>query len=79
MLDLNGLIDPNSGWQLYAAYGINDSGQIVGTGTFAGFSRAYLLTPVPEPATIGALGLGVRCILAPTPENFAGVMIDLDG
>src|ERR1041384_6212835 len=32
MLDLNGLIDPSSGWVLTEAYGINASGQIVGSG-----------------------------------------------
>ncbi len=32
MVDLNTLIDPLSGWQLQAATGINDAGQIVGYG-----------------------------------------------
>ena len=46
VVDLNTLIDPKSGWFLEAAYGINDSDQIVGTGVdSAGRIRAYLLTP----------------------------------
>ena len=48
MTDLNDLIDPNAGWVLKAAYGINDAGQIVGGGTCAsagGGSRAFLLIP----------------------------------
>jgi probable HAF family extracellular repeat protein len=44
------------GWQGSYATGINDSGQIVGMGTNPqGRLRGFLLTPVPEPATI--LGL----------------------
>lgn len=43
--DLNSLLPANSGWQLTAAYGINDWGQIVGGGTKDGKIRAFLLTP----------------------------------
>ena len=47
MIDLNDFIDPSSGWVLTGATGINNSGQIVGVGTFNGQSpRAFLLTPV---------------------------------
>ena len=45
MQDLNSLIDAGSGWQLNVAYGINDDGQIVGEGTIAGQTHAFLLTP----------------------------------
>jgi probable HAF family extracellular repeat protein len=45
MQDLNTMIDPTSGWQLDIAYGINDSGQIVGEGTIGGQIHAFLLTP----------------------------------
>lgn len=34
VIDLNTLIDPASGWVLNSAYGINDSGVIVGQGTY---------------------------------------------
>jgi probable HAF family extracellular repeat protein len=44
--DLNSLIDPNSGWILELATGINDAGQIIGTGKFKGKHSAFLLTPV---------------------------------
>jgi len=51
-VDLNTLIDPNAGWTLLAANGINDAGQIVGYGSGPdGNTDAFLLTPVPEPAT----------------------------
>jgi probable HAF family extracellular repeat protein len=43
--DLNNLIDPNSGWTLEFANGINNRGQIVGQGIHDGFFSAYLLTP----------------------------------
>jgi len=45
--DLNTLIPSESGWVLNIATGINDSGQITGTGTLAGARRAFLLTPIP--------------------------------
>ena len=44
-IDLNGLIDPTSGWVLEQAYGINDSGWISGDGLFdpdgPGGQKAY--------------------------------------
>lgn len=44
--DLNTLIPDESGWELSAACGINDAGQIVGIGTnYAGESSYFLLTP----------------------------------
>lgn len=44
MRNLNDLIPPGSGWVLTEAFGINDSGQIVGQGTFNSQTRAFLLT-----------------------------------
>lgn len=53
MIDLNTLLPTGSGWELSVAYGINDSGQIVGQGSnINGDTRAFLMTPVPEPAVI---------------------------
>ena len=43
--DLNRLIPAGTGWLLTQARDINDSGQIVGTGTVDGRVRAFLLTP----------------------------------
>jgi len=56
MTDLNDLLPPGGDWVLREARGINDLGHIVGFGTFQGVDRAFLL--VPEPATLGLLGLG---------------------
>lgn len=50
---LENLISPDSGWTtLREADGINNLGQIVGIGTYNGETRAFLLTPIPEPSTI---------------------------
>ena len=47
MIDLNSLLPSGSGWVLEGASGINDAGQIVGTGSYNGQARAFLLTPTP--------------------------------
>ena len=67
---LNDLIDPLSGWDnLDGAWGINNKGQIVGSGRINRVEHAFLLTPistlvVPLPATawiamplLGGLGV----------------------
>jgi probable HAF family extracellular repeat protein len=56
MWNLNNLIPAGSGWSIAAAMDINNRGQIVGWGnTPDGKSHAYLLTPVPEPASAAVL------------------------
>jgi probable HAF family extracellular repeat protein len=55
MRNLNTLISQNSGWVLNEAFGINNSNQIVGRGTFNGQSRAFLLDPIAslnQPPTV---------------------------
>ncbi len=63
-LDLSSLLDSSgSGWTLSSVQGINNAGQIVGYGDNpSGETRAFVLTPVPEPSTLvlaacGAVGL----------------------
>lgn len=46
MVDLNLVIPVNSGWELLAAYGINEAGQIVGSGIYEGQSAMFLLDRV---------------------------------
>ena len=59
VIDLNDLLPANSGWVLQDATAINDSGQILGTGTFDGTPEPFLLTvsTVPEPTTMALFGL----------------------
>lgn len=45
MSDLNSAIDPQSGWELVQAVGINDVGQVVGFGLLNKRVHAFLLTP----------------------------------
>ena len=45
MRDLNSRLPADSGWELNTAYGINNRGQIVGSGQKNGQTRAFLLTP----------------------------------
>jgi probable HAF family extracellular repeat protein len=44
-VDLNRLIPSGTGWTLLQANGVNDAGQIVGTGLINNIIRAFLLTP----------------------------------
>jgi probable HAF family extracellular repeat protein len=58
IIDLNNLIPIHSGWILQEACDINNSGQIVGYGTIDGQEHAFMMTPVPEPATVVLLAVG---------------------
>jgi probable HAF family extracellular repeat protein len=69
MLDLNGLLDVSgSGWRLLQAAANNDAGQIAGWGYYdpdgpgglPEIDRAFVLTPIPEPA-LGVVVFGAAC------------------
>ncbi len=63
MTDLNTLLPPGSGWVLTEAKALNNRGDIVGVGTFAGADHAFLLSPaLPDPrlAAKNYLGLTVE-------------------
>jgi len=51
MIDLNALLPTGSGWQLFEAYGINDSGQITGYGYINGGSDKIAFSDDPSPRT----------------------------
>lgn len=68
-VNLNQFLDAvtvDAGWVLAGASGINDKGQITGTAfnNHTGLIEAFLLTPVPEPATIALLTLGLASLAA---------------
>lgn len=75
MTDLNSLlISSATGWELFDAIGINDIGQIAGTGNHNGIVRAFLMTPVSIPAAVWLMGSSIfgflgfnsrRCSKAP--------------
>jgi probable HAF family extracellular repeat protein len=62
MNDLNHLLDESgSGWLLTTANAINNHGQIVGAGYLDGHLRGFVLTPVPEPATLTCAAVALGC------------------
>jgi probable HAF family extracellular repeat protein len=72
MIDLNSLIAADSGWQLLAAYGINDSGQIVGSGMYDGQSAMFLLNAfAPTSALVLTPALAVPTNATPEPVTGA--------
>jgi hypothetical protein len=50
-VDLNSFLPNDSGWTLYGASAINDSGQIVGTGIHNGLTEAFI-----DPGALHASG-----------------------
>jgi probable HAF family extracellular repeat protein len=64
MIDLNTLLGPGSAWVLNTATGINDQGQITGTGLIDGHEHAYVLQTVPEPGPLVLAALAVTALAA---------------
>ena len=70
--DLNSLAVNGAAWSLCFAAGINDAGQIVGTGFLNGQQRAFLMTPIttassPSIQGIVGAGLGVPAVQTLSP------------
>jgi probable HAF family extracellular repeat protein len=73
LFDLNTLVDPASGWTLESAFGINELGQIVGSGRLNGVSSAYLLSPAgPVVLTGRSEALAVASVPEPSTWILAG-------
>jgi probable HAF family extracellular repeat protein len=58
-IDLNTLIDPNSGWFLMYAHDINNQGMIVGKGMIDSEQHAFLMTAIPEPCSLLLMLVGL--------------------
>ena len=71
-VDLNHCIDPSLGWTIQVATDINNDGRIVGSGIFNGQNSVFLLTPVPEPSTLGLLSIGAFILLGCTLRTRKG-------
>jgi probable HAF family extracellular repeat protein len=70
MIDLNNMISTNSGWELYYAFAINNSDQIVGWGSMDGGEHIHsFILQIPEPSVptlfiliASAFALRSRCL-----------------
>lgn len=76
MYDLNNLIPVNSGWKLIEAICINDTGQIVGDGTYQGQPCVFLLTPTSVFAHEKVLTLTTIDVGSTTPRKVDGIVCD---
>lgn len=75
MIDLNSVLPTGSTWTLTEARGINDAGQIVGTGTINGQEHAFLLTLAPlasSTATATTAPTGTPTATSPPPTSIPG-------
>jgi probable HAF family extracellular repeat protein len=68
MRDLALYLPPDLNWSGGSGRDINDAGQIAGCTVVVegghGTNTAFLLTPIPEPASLALLGLGACAVLA---------------
>jgi len=81
MVNLNALIPANSGWELYAAYGISDNGLIVGQGLINGQQHAFLLVPFDgnnTPPAVGAITAPIDPVLVNTEISASAGFTDPD-
>ncbi len=75
--DLNDLIPPGSGWTLFTAVAVNESGEIVCIGAQNGFvsPRGFKLTPRGATAALDAGRTNVSLALSPNPTRGEGEIV----
>jgi uncharacterized membrane protein len=78
LVDLNDFVDPLSGWHLAAAYGLNDSRDVVGYGTLDGQVRAFKmrapdLRPCPGADSCHVATRDLRTGACPVPTLLADI------
>lgn len=61
-VDLNTRVVDLQGMHLNLAWAINPNGVIVGEGNVGQTTRAFRLTPVPEPASVAGVLVGIACL-----------------
>jgi probable HAF family extracellular repeat protein len=74
LFDLNSLVSNLTGWELTKAFGINDNGQIVGTGVLNGVEHAFRLDPALTTSYRGAAVAPALDLLS-TPEPGTNLLI----
>jgi probable HAF family extracellular repeat protein len=74
MTDLNSLLPIGSGWTITEAYGIDNSGNIVGAGVFNGVQYAVELIDPPSGGPSGATQQNLQSPLA-TPEPLTALLM----
>jgi probable HAF family extracellular repeat protein len=75
LVDLNTLIDPTLGWQIFSAYANNDLGQIVGwgcRGDSCGLVLLDLASAVPEPGGVFLLASGLLILAGARRRSLHG-------
>jgi len=64
MIYLNNLVLNSPGWGNLMPVDINNSGTIIGYGNYnGGYNQYFIMNPIPEPTTIGLVGLGSLALL----------------
>ena len=80
MVDLDSLlVASGAGWKLHGTAGIdyavatsiNDAGQITGYGNHNGQTHAFQMSPVPTPAAVWMMGVGLLSLLGFNPRHLA--------
>ena len=79
LVDLNDIIDPNSGWVLLEAKSINNAAQITGIGLLNGQQQAFLLSPTNNKAPSAINDVFLLDVIGEASINVMSNDSDADG